>query len=99
MRRQRARVGHLHHFSRQLFAQFLPQGLSAGLIPKIVEFVRIGGEIVKFAPIDAFVDRQAVLFSDQAAGAEVIRQSHIAAPLVFLDEDGVVARGSAAQSR
>ena len=83
---QRAHVGHLDHFARQLFGQFLPQGLSAGLIPKIVELVWIGGEIVEFAPTDAFVDRQAVLLGDQAAGAEVIRQSHIAAPLVLFDE-------------
>jgi len=91
MSRQRTGVRHLHHLPRESVGKFVASIERPGIIPEIIQFVRIARQIVKLAPLDAFVQSQARIVGDQAAGAKIILKPHIPAPLMLFDEHGVVA--------
>lgn len=97
--RQRAGVRHLHHLPRQSFGKFVASIERPAIIPKIIQFVRVARQIVKLAPLDAFVQRQAGIFGDQATGAKIVLEPHIAAALMLFDEHRVVAGVMAVERR
>ena len=55
VRGERAAVGELHHLAGELFGEVVSLISGLGVVPKIVYLMGIGAEIVKLAPVGAFV--------------------------------------------
>src|SRR6185312_10650407 len=94
-----AGLGIGEHLLRKAQQHFAAQGLCAGLIPEIEGLVGIDLAVVKLAPLDAVVKREAIALGQETAHARARRQADAEALALFLDEEILIGCAAACDQR